>query len=143
MKRTHLSFISLTSLTLALLPLSMLVATPAMADDDGVLHPPTTVHESEDARQPLETGDDEANLTKELAPPENLDGAEVRSFTRKDGADVTEYSVKGRVYMIKVQPPGNLPAYYLYDNDGDGVFDRRLPGGYKHPSPPMWIIKKF
>ncbi len=121
----------------------MLAASPVLSDEEGVLHPPTTVHDSEEARETVDSDDGEANLTKELAPPENLDGAEIRSFTREDGAEVTEYSVKGRIYMIKVQPPGNLPAYYLYDNDGDGVFDRRLPGGYKRPNPPMWTIKKF
>lgn len=68
---------------------------------------------------------------------------EVYSYRRKDGAKVEEYSVHGRVYMLKIQPVGGLPAYYLYDNDGDGVFERSIPGNYKPLSPPMWVIKRF
>jgi len=106
--------------------------------------PPTDVHDSQYARETIDTGSEDADLKEELSAPEEVEGgAEVRSFIRKDGAEVTEYSMKGKVYMIRVQPTGNFPAYYLYDSDGDGVFEKRLPGGYKRPSPPMWIIKKF
>jgi len=87
---------------------------------------------------------DTVNLHKELAPPPKIEGAEVKSHIRReDGAVITEYSIKGAIYMIRVQPAGDFPAYYLYDNDGDGEFEQRLPGGYKHISPPMWVIKKF
>ena len=51
--------------------------------------------------------------------------------------------MNGRVYMIKVQPPGGLPPYYLYDTNGDGRFNRRLPGDYKMISPPTWVIHRF
>jgi len=118
---------------------------PASADDDAVLPPPTEVQDTEQARETIEPGTDETNLNKELSAPEDLpDGAEVRSYIREnDRATITEYSIKGRVYMIKVQPVGNMPPYYLYDRNGDGTLEQRLPGGYKRPSPPMWIIKKF
>jgi hypothetical protein len=105
--------------------------------------PPTEIHDTTAAH---ETVNPEAtqDLTEDLSEPENLEeGTEVHSYTRKDGAKITEHSVNGRVYMVRVQPGGGLPAYYLYDSDGDSVFERRLPGGYKRPSPPMWVIKKF
>ena len=109
----------------------------------GVEPPPTEIHDTEAAHETVESGDS-GGLKEELSAPEDLEeGTEVRSYTRKDGAEMTEYSMNGRVYMIRVQPGGGLPAYYLYDSDGDSVFERRLPGGYKRPSPPMWIIKKF
>jgi len=129
-----------------LLPLAAIafVAAPittALADD--VMPPPTEIHDSDAARETVDNGDDQS-LSDELSTPEAMEeGSEVRSFMRKDGAEVTEHSINGRVYMVRVQPIGNLPAYYLYDNDGDGVFEKKLPGGYKHPSPPMWVIKKF
>lgn len=109
----------------------------------GVEAPPTEIHDTEAAHETVEGGDS-GGLKEELSAPEDLEGGtEVRSYTRKDGAEIREYSMNGRVYMIRVQPGGGLPAYYLYDSDGDSVLERRLPGGYKRPSPPMWIIKKF
>ncbi len=110
-----------------------------------MLPPPTTIHDSEQARESIEADTGETDLNRELSAPESkgMDGAEVRAYTRGDGAEVTEYAVNGKVYMVRVQPLGKFPAYYLYDKDGDGVFEQRLPGGYKRPSPPMWVIKKF
>ncbi len=120
------------------------MSTPAAAlAEEDVLPPPTRIHDSEAARETVEVISEESDLNRELAAPEEMDGAEVRSYMRKDGAEITEYSIKGKVYMVRVQPTGNLPAYYLYDNDGDGLFEQRLPGGYKRPSPPMWVIKQF
>jgi len=132
-------------LLISILLTAALMASPAIsAEKDEILPPPTKVQDSEEARETIEGKGDSADLNKELSAPEELDeGAEVRSFTRRDGAEVTEYSVKGRVYMVRVKPAGNLPAYYLYDRDGDGVFEQRLPGGYKRPNPPMWVIKRF
>jgi len=130
-------------LPLATIALFAATITASQAED-GVMPPPTDVHDSQYARETIDTGSEDTDLKEELSAPEEVEGgAEVRSFMRKDGAEVTEYSMKGKVYMVRVQPTGSLPAYYLYDSDGDGVFEKRLPGGYKRPSPPMWIIKKF
>lgn len=118
------------------------IAAPALAKDDEVLPPPTEVHDTQDSRQTIETSlPAEEGLEDALIPDE--EEVQVRAYTREDGAKVSEYSANGRVYMIKVQPGEGLPAYYLYDTDGDGTFEKRLPGGYKRPSPPMWVIKKF
>jgi len=88
---------------------------------------------------------DSTNLNKALAPPKAtaVGDGEIRSFTREDKAVVTEYAKHGHVYMIKVQPAGGLPPYYLEDSNGDGSFNQRLPGGYKRINPPMWVIKRF
>jgi len=89
--------------------------------------------------------DTDTNLSKELAPPKaTSSNSEVRSFTRdEDQALITEYAQHGHVYLIKVQPAGGFPPYYLEDSNGDGTFNKRLPGGYKHLNPPTWVIKKF
>ncbi|MFC1542539.1 DUF2782 domain-containing protein [Pseudomonadota bacterium] len=130
-------------LPLAAIALFAATITTSQAED-GVMPPPTDVHDTHSARETIDTGSEDTDLNEELSAPEEVEGgAEVRSFMRKDGAEVTEYSLKGKVYMVRVQPTGNFPAYYLYDSDGDGLFEKRLPGGYKRPSPPMWIIKKF
>ncbi|MDT8375185.1 MAG: DUF2782 domain-containing protein [Mariprofundaceae bacterium] len=135
MKRTLL-------LPLAATVLFAAVTTVSQAKDD-VMPPPTTIHKGESATGTV-SGETAPNLNEDLSAPEAVEGgAEVRAYTREDGAEVTEHSINGQVYMVRVQPAGGFPAYYLYDNDGDGVFERRLPGDYKRPSPPMWVIKKF
>lgn len=119
-----------------------LITTQAVAEEDeGVLPPPTEVHDTERARETIPAAEKEEGLEKSLVPDD--EEVQVRAYTREDGSQATEYSKNGQVYMIKVQPPGDMPAYYLYDEDGDGTMERRLPGGYKRPSPPMWTIKKF
>jgi hypothetical protein len=86
---------------------------------------------------------DKPDLKKDLAPPGEQQGVEIRSYRKPDGTAISEYAMNGRVYMIKVQPPGGLPPYYLYDTNGDGRFNRRLPGNYKMISPPTWVIRRF
>jgi len=82
------------------------------------------------------------DLKKELSPKISDEQVEVRSYKHQDGASITEYKTAGKVWMIKVQPSGNFPAYYLYDDEGNGTFQRRILGN-KIPTAPMWIIKRF
>jgi hypothetical protein len=61
---------------------------------------------------------------------------------KRRGEDrVEEYRMNGKLYMIKVTPPGSRP-YYLIDDTGGGQFTRRdsLDTG---PRPPMWVIHQF
>ncbi len=86
---------------------------------------------------------EDIDLKKELAPDmKTVKPSEIHTYKHPSGATVTEYRSGGKVWMIKVQPVGNFPPYYLYDNEGDGTFDRRIAGN-KLPSPPMWVIKRF
>jgi hypothetical protein len=60
----------------------------------------------------------------------------------KRGADtVEEYRIGGRLYMVKVTPPGGRP-YYLVDHRGDGLFSRQesFDSGIRVP---VWVIKTF
>jgi len=61
---------------------------------------------------------------------------------RKRGEDtVEEYRIGGKLYMLKVTPPGGRP-YYMLDERGDGKFSRQEA----HDSgvrPPMWVIHQF
>lgn len=131
------------ALTILLLASSASYAAHIGKDDAPALGPPTEVHDTPEARETVQTPSGKVNLRDELSGPELEHGVEVQSYKRKDGVTVHEYAIKGRVYMVKVEPGAGLPAYYLYDTDGDGVFERRLPGGYKKISPPMWVIQRF
>lgn len=44
------------------------------------------------------------------------------TIIRKEDAVIEEYRVNGQLYMVKVTPAVG-PAYYLRDNDGNGVMD--------------------
>ena len=113
------------------------------ADADDILPPPEVSDSAVNDADAVSTDEKAPNLQDELKSPETSDDVEVRAYQRKDGAKISEYSSHGHVYMVKVQPAGGLPAYYLYDENGDGQFERRLPGGYKRISPPSWVIKRF
>ena len=63
---------------------------------------------------------------------------------RQRGTDkVEEFRVGGRLYMVRVTPPGGTP-YVLIDNNGSGAFTpahgQADPRGI---SVPMWVIKTF
>ena len=66
----------------------------------------------------------------------------MKRHRRRDGALVEEYRIGGRLYMVRITPKIGRP-YVLYDRDGDGVLETRLPGSQKRIAPPMWILKRF
>ena len=77
-------------------------------------------------------------------PPEALNEAlEPQVTITKRGEDkVEEYRVSGKLYMLKVTPPGGTP-YYLLDNNGDGSWVRQ-PGSFNSGlRVPMWVIGTF
>lgn len=119
-----------------------LASTPVLAASPDALPPPT--HSNPPSADTADNGTgNQTQLNKELAPPPEKNKVKVLSSRRPDGAIITKYSVHGRVFMIKVQPANGMPAYYLYDTNGDGNFNRRLPGNYRMLSPPMWVLKRF
>ena len=77
-------------------------------------------------------------------PPMPAEGAladepEVTIVKRGDDT-VTEYRIRGKLYMVKVTPPHGVP-YYLVDKEGNGqmVRDDRGP----ELAVPMWVIKSW
>ncbi len=68
--------------------------------------------------------------------------AEPQVTIRKRGEDtVEEFRISGKLYMIKVTPPGGRP-YYMIDEIGDGKF-RRQEGPGVGIRPPMWVIHSW
>ncbi|MDQ6997262.1 MAG: DUF2782 domain-containing protein [Mariprofundus sp.] len=128
---------------LMLLLCTLLLAPPQLMAANDAMAPPEVTDDVEVSSDRVEERmDPAANLHDELNAPDSNTGVDVRSYKRKDGTVITEYGPKGKVFEIKVQPPGGMPAYYLYRNAG-GEFERRLPGGATRIVPPSWILKEF
>ncbi|MEM9530827.1 MAG: DUF2782 domain-containing protein [Pseudomonadota bacterium] len=139
---------SWTTLLLAALTAAPLAVTAQAQDTSGALASETAATEAADPSAledapppplpPLRSGprqaDPEAEASAEMddegvpIPPKARSSDEllpaVRITTGDDGQIVEEYSVNGRVYMVKVTPTKG-PAYYLFDVDGDGELDAR------------------
>ena len=61
------------------------------------------------------------------------------TITRKKKETVTEYSVNGSVFMIKISPK-NAHAYYMIDTDGDGNLETRRSDLEKGMNIPQWLL---
>ena len=59
-----------------------------------------------------------------LDPSGELAGAVATERMADNGDVITEYRVAGDLKMIKVQPSRG-PAYYIKDENNDGVIDKR------------------
>ena len=106
-----------------LIPVILLAALPVWAQQDN--------------RQPLPA----------VPPPppgmEAFDAAlEPQVTIRKEGENtISEYRIKGRLYMMKVTPAHGRP-YVLVDHKGDGQFARQdnLDSGLRVP---QWVLLEF
>ena len=92
---------------------------------------------------------DDAQNTDPAAPPPippKVPNEEVTPsvvITEKEGERIEEYSRDGRVYMVKITPVKG-PAYYYFDEDGDGQLE--LHGSQKGQGPvrPVyWKLKEW
>jgi hypothetical protein len=114
----------------ALIPLTLLIALPAVAQDDdppsAEAPPPPTI------REPLPP--------KVQDPDEQIQPQVV--IRREDDRIVEEYSSGGEVYMIRVTPLEGGPSYYLIDNDGDGTLESREDGA-EPVQPAYWKIAEW
>jgi len=63
------------------------------------------------------------------------------TIRKEEGSTVSEYRIKGKLYMMKVTP-ANGPAYILVDHKGDGQFARQdnLDSGLRVP---QWVLLEF
>ncbi|MEA1890598.1 MAG: DUF2782 domain-containing protein [Pseudomonadota bacterium] len=69
-------------------------------------------------------------------------GAEINIITEGDKT-IEEYSLNGRIYMVKIQQKG-FPPYYLIDRDGDGRMDEQV-SELMGPAiePPSWVLFRW
>lgn len=68
-------------------------------------------------------------------PLENVD----INIIKRDDKTIETHSVNGIVYKVKITPDTG-PAYYLYDTDGNGSFDRRSDRDIKKSTVQQWKI---
>ncbi len=61
------------------------------------------------------------------------------TITREQKETITEYSVNGSVYMVKISPK-NAPAYYMIDTDGDGDLETRQSDLQRGMRIPQWLL---
>lgn len=57
----------------------------------------------------------------------------------KDGGTITEYSVNGNVYKVKITPAFG-PPYYLIDRNGDGEMDCKVNNIYDDICVSEWVL---
>ncbi|MDY0073509.1 MAG: DUF2782 domain-containing protein [Thauera sp.] len=74
-----------------------------------------------------------------LLGEEALDEPQVTIIKRGEDT-VTEYRLRGQLYMVKVTPPHGTP-YYLIDQDGNGKMVRH--DGSPQLSVPTWVLKSW
>ena len=84
---------------------------------------------------------------EEPAIPPKVRGEQVEPTVdiRRDEDDniIEEYSVDGRIYMVKVTPKHGVPYYYL-DENGDGQLEIRERDRAANPVRPVyWRIKEW
>ncbi len=121
------------ALTLFLLAMAVAIAPPVIAQNAVAQNTPP---QNKSTAQPI----------PEPPPPPpgfELDpAAEPQVTIRKRGEDtVEEYRIAGKLYMMKVTPPGGRP-YYLIDERGDGKFARQESRD-SGTRPPMWVIHSW
>ncbi len=95
------------------------------------------------AAGPLAAADDAVPEPPDL-PPTLESGHSIEpevTILETDKGRVTEYRVRGRLYMVRIQPVVG-PAYFLLDTDGDGELDVREDDP-RNISIPQWILLRW
>lgn len=59
----------------------------------------------------------------------------------RGGERIEEYRLRGKLYMIRITPPGGAP-YYLIDQMGRGEFTRH-EGPVAPTAVPHWVLHTF
>ncbi len=68
-------------------------------------------------------------------PLENVD----INIIKRDDKTIETHSINGIAYKVKITPDKG-PAYYLYDTDGNGSFDRISDRDIKKSTVQQWKI---
>ncbi len=119
---------------------ALLMAPAAFAQEDDPAAPPPIP--PIDAPERVPEGDDVPIPPKVL---DDSDRVEPTVEIRRDEDEniIEEYSLDGRVYMVKITPRVGVPYYYL-DDDGDGQLELREGDRAAYPVKPVyWKLKEW
>ncbi|WP_328983813.1 DUF2782 domain-containing protein [Thiorhodovibrio winogradskyi] len=61
------------------------------------------------------------------------------TITETESEVITEYRIRGKLYMVKIDPLAG-PPYYLFDTDGDGQLDSEENRNGPNLSVPQWLL---
>lgn len=107
----------------------LLAAVAAAAQEDSAKEDPAAPPEMAEPAIPPKVQDEQ------IEPSVNIREEENRR--------VEEYSLNGRVYMVKIIPAKGKPYYYL-DEDGDGMLELQPGDEAMNPvRPAYWKIKEW
>lgn len=126
-----------------MLLIGLLLAAAAQAAEDGpppgsVVLPEMQVERHDEAPPPASDVPPEL----QVAPQEGEAPSPEVTIKRQGKETREEYSIHGRVYMVKVQPAIG-PAYYLVDPNGQGQFSQQI-NDIKNPPPvPRWVLLRW
>lgn len=113
------------------------------AEEENVSRVPERREEIDPAGHPLPqkgnvVGEFREDATKEIAGPETV----IRLYEDSSGNRVREFIINGFTFQIEVLPYGGIP-YYLFDTDGDGLFEVRTHADEPRLVVPQWILFRF
>ena len=78
--------------------------------------------------------------------PPKVQGEQIEptvNIRREEDRMIEEYSLNGRVYMVKITPSRGKPYYYL-DEDGDGMLELQPGDDAMNPvRPAYWKVKEW
>ena len=126
---------------LTLIALACLAAAPAMAQNGP--HPAGDANRLPDLQEPAPRPTPHAASPRagdQNGSPQQGQSIEPDVTIVPHGKEkIEEYSVNGRVYMVKVIPSAG-PPYYLIDTTGDGNFNVRRSNLEPDTVIPHWVI---
>lgn len=102
-----------------------------------------SAQQAEQAPPPVSPGLEPAPLPPDIPPPVQSGEALEPEVTIIESEEerVEQYSIQGRVYMVKITPKRGRP-YFLIDSDGDGIMETRRHDLEK-VTPNMWVIHSW
>lgn len=126
-----------------MLLIGLLLAAAAQAAEDGpppgsVVLPEMQVERHDEAPPPA------SDVPPELqVAPQEGEAPSPEVTIKRQGKDTREeYSMGGRVYMVKVKPAVG-PEYYLVDPNGQGQFSEQINDVKNPPPVPRWVLLRW
>ncbi len=118
-------------------------AAPLWAQDEDPAAPPPIPPVDAPPAQPVETDAEGVPIPPKVLDEDSRIEPTVDIREDEDENIIEEYSLDGRVYMVKITPKVGVPYYYL-DDDGDGQLELRESDRAAHPVKPVyWKIKEW